>query len=37
MLILEDGEVEITFMERRKQLFRWPSRPDEIWVDSKDV
>ena len=30
-------EVEITFLERKKSLFQWPSRPDVVWVPRKDV
>ena len=33
----EESDVEITFMEKRKQLFNWPRYPDKIWVKTNDI
>ena len=32
-----DDEVEVIFMERKKQLFQWPVRDDILWIPFKDV
>jgi hypothetical protein len=34
---VDDGEVEISFMEKTKHLYRWPGRQDKIWVSIHDV
>lgn len=33
----EDKELEVNFMERSKNLYRWPNRKDQIWVPYSDV
>ena len=33
----DDNEFEISFMEKKKNLYRWPSKPDEIWVDADKI
>lgn len=33
----EDKELEVNFMERSKNLYRWPNRIDQIWVSYSDV
>ncbi|WAR17258.1 hypothetical protein MAR_031852 [Mya arenaria] len=33
----EDNTYEITFLEKRKKMFQWPTRPDEIWVNYDDI
>lgn len=33
----EDGGVEITFMEKKKQLFQWPTREDTLWILPHDI
>ncbi|KAH3858959.1 hypothetical protein DPMN_101604 [Dreissena polymorpha] len=30
-------DIKIDFMEERKQLFRWPTRKDKLWVKKTDV
>lgn len=32
-----DGEVEVSFMERKKQLFQWPRRDDILWLSKGDL
>lgn len=32
-----DGELEISFMERKKQLHQWPRRVDTLWVSRSDI
>ena len=33
----EDNTFEITFLQKRKRMFQWPTRPDEIWVNYEDI
>lgn len=33
----DSDEVEVTFMERKKQLFQWPAREDILWIPVTDV
>ena len=32
-----ESEVEISFMEKKKQFFQWPIRPDTIWINTDDI
>jgi hypothetical protein len=34
---LDDGEIEISFMENKKDKFQWPRHGDVLWIPSKDV
>ncbi|VDI81992.1 Hypothetical predicted protein [Mytilus galloprovincialis] len=34
---IEDNTIEISFLEKKKAMFQWPSRSDIIWVDRKDI
>ena len=31
------GEIEISFMESKKEKFQWPKHEDIMWIKSKDV
>ena len=33
----EEHEVEVNFMEKTKNLYRWPSRKDELWIPYQDI
>ncbi|XP_061183299.1 uncharacterized protein LOC133191568 [Saccostrea echinata] len=33
----DDGEFEISFMEKRKELYRWPGKPDKLWVSADKI
>jgi hypothetical protein len=33
----DDGEIEISFMENKKNKFQWPMHGDVLWIPSKDV
>jgi hypothetical protein len=33
----EDKDIEIKFMEKTKELFRWPRKEDKIWVPFSNV
>ena len=33
----DDNESEKSLMEKKKKLYRWPSKPDEIWVDADKI
>lgn len=33
----DDNTVEVSFLEKKKSLFQWPSRSDIIWVDNSSV
>jgi len=33
----DDGEIEISFMENKKDKFQWPKHEDVLWIPSKDV
>jgi hypothetical protein len=33
----EDSTFEVTFLQQKKRMFQWPSRPDVIWVDYSDI
>lgn len=32
-----DKEIEISFMEQKKNFFQWPRTEDKIWVNSSDI
>ncbi|XP_048245740.1 uncharacterized protein LOC124116006 [Haliotis rufescens] len=37
---IDDGDTKITFMEKTQdkgKTYKWPSRPDEIWIEFDDV
>ena len=33
----DEQDVEINFMEKSKELYRWPRREDKIWVSFSNV
>jgi hypothetical protein len=33
----DDGEIEISFMENKKDKFQWPRHGDVLWIPSKDA
>ncbi|KAH3885867.1 hypothetical protein DPMN_009865 [Dreissena polymorpha] len=33
----EDEDIEMTFLQQSKDLFRWPRKEDKIWIDFTDV
>ena len=33
----EDGEYQIFFMEKEKELYRWPRVEDILWVTHSDI
>ena len=33
----DDSEVEIDFMQQKKQLLQWPTHKDQIWIKKVDV
>ena len=33
----EDGEVQVSFMEEGKSLYKWPQREDKIWIPKCDI
>jgi len=32
-----DNEVEVSFMQKKKNLYQWPRNPDVIWIEKDDV
>lgn len=33
----DDGDCKVNFMEKAKELYRWPKRLDILWVDNGDI
>ena len=33
----DEDELEVTFMEKSKQLYKWPIHPDTLWIPMGDV
>ncbi|KAL3864474.1 hypothetical protein ACJMK2_006153 [Sinanodonta woodiana] len=33
----DEGDYEINFMAKAKQMYKWPTVEDRIWVDHNDV
>jgi hypothetical protein len=33
----DDGEIQISFMEKKKQLYQWPRRIDSLWVGKQSI
>jgi hypothetical protein len=33
----DDSEIEINFMQQKKQIFQWPTRKDQIWIKKEDI
>ena len=34
---MDDGEIEVSFMEKKKSLYQWPRRADRIWVNKSNI
>jgi hypothetical protein len=32
-----EKDVEISFMEKKKQFYQWPQKEDKIWIDEKSI
>jgi len=32
-----DNEVEVSFMQKRKNLYQWPRNSDVIWIEKDNV
>ena len=36
-LDIEEDELEIDFMKKAKKMYRWPARPDTLWLPVSEV
>lgn len=34
---MDDQDVQVTFLEKAKAMFRWPTSPDIIWCNKENI